>query len=101
MELNVNLHKEESDLLVDPSLYQKLVGSLVYLTITRSDISFFVHQVNQFLQTPHHLHLDVVHKIICYVQGTSSRGLFFLQAILLVLLLIAMLIGPVVLIHVA
>ena len=67
MELNVKLRKEAGDLLVDPSLYRKLVGSLVYLTITRQDISFVVQQVNQFLQTPHHLHLVVVHRIIRYV----------------------------------
>ncbi|RVW12494.1 Retrovirus-related Pol polyprotein from transposon TNT 1-94 [Vitis vinifera] len=77
MELNVKLHKEEGDLLVDPSLYRKLVGSLVYLTITRPDISFAVQQVSQFLQTPRHLHLAVVCRIIRYVQGTSTRGLFF------------------------
>ncbi|RVW32960.1 Retrovirus-related Pol polyprotein from transposon RE1 [Vitis vinifera] len=77
MELNVKLRKEESDLLADPSLYRKLVGSLVYLTITRPDISFAVQQVSQFLQTPRHLHLVVVRRIICYVQGTSTRGLFF------------------------
>nr|CAN66507.1 hypothetical protein VITISV_034008 [Vitis vinifera] len=77
MELNVKLRKEEGDLLVDPSLYRKLVGSLVYLTITRPDISFAVQQVSQFLQTPHHLHLAAVRRIIRYVQGTSTRGLFF------------------------
>ncbi|RVX19793.1 Retrovirus-related Pol polyprotein from transposon RE1 [Vitis vinifera] len=77
MELNVKLRKEESDLLVDPSLYRKLVGSLVYLTITRPDISFSVQQVSQFLQTPRHLHLAAVCRIIRYVQGTSTRGLFF------------------------
>ncbi|RVW89893.1 Retrovirus-related Pol polyprotein from transposon TNT 1-94 [Vitis vinifera] len=77
MELNVKLRKEEGDLLADPSLYRKLVGSLVYLTITRPDISFAVQQVNQFLQTPRHLHLAAVRRIIRYVQGTSTRGLFF------------------------
>ncbi|XP_060673329.1 uncharacterized mitochondrial protein AtMg00240-like [Ziziphus jujuba] len=77
MELNVKLHKEEGDLLADPSLYRKLVGSLVYLTITRPDISFTVQQVSQFLQTPRHLHLAAVHRIIRYVHGTSARGLFF------------------------
>ncbi|XP_034699365.1 uncharacterized mitochondrial protein AtMg00810-like [Vitis riparia] len=77
MELNVKLRKEEDDLLVDPSLYRKLVGSLVYLTITKSNISFVVQQVSQFLQTPRHLHLAVVCRIIRYVQGTSTRGLFF------------------------
>ena len=77
MELNVKLRKEEGDLLVYPSSYPKLVGSLVYLTITRPDISFSVQQVSQFLQTPHHLHLVVVRRIIRYVQGTSARGLFF------------------------
>ena len=75
IELNVKLRKEEGNLLVDPSLYRKLVGSLVYLTITRPDISFVVQQVSQFLQTPRHLHLVVVHRIISYVQDTSARGL--------------------------
>ncbi|KAF5458886.1 hypothetical protein F2P56_022881 [Juglans regia] len=55
MELS-QLRKEEGDLLADPNLYRKLVGSLVYLTITRPDISFAVQQVSQFLQTPPHLH---------------------------------------------
>ena len=76
MEVNVKLRKEEDDLVADPSLYRKLVGSLVYLTITRPDISFAVQQVSQFLQT-HHLHLAAVRRIIRYVQGTSTRGLFF------------------------
>ena len=53
------------------------MGSLVYLTITRLDISFVIQQVSQFLQTPRHLHLAAVRRIIRYVQGTSTRGLFF------------------------
>jgi hypothetical protein len=46
LEVNVNYHREESDLLLDPTLFHQLVGSLNYLTITRPDISFVVQQVS-------------------------------------------------------
>ena len=101
MELNARLRKEEGDLLVHLNLYRKLVGSLVYLIITRSNISFSVQQVNQFIQTPFHLHLAVIHRIIRYVQGTSTCGYSFLQSIFLILFLTMMLTGPIVLKHVA
>jgi hypothetical protein len=47
------------------------------LTITRPDISFTVQQVSQFLQTPRHLHLAAVRRIIRYLRGSPGRGLFF------------------------
>ncbi|PNX67443.1 hypothetical protein L195_g055631, partial [Trifolium pratense] len=33
--------------------------------------------MSQFMQTPRHLHLAAVRRIIRYLKGTSSRGLFF------------------------
>jgi hypothetical protein len=42
MEVNVKYRSEEGDLLSDPTVFQQLVGSLNYLTITRLDISFAV-----------------------------------------------------------
>ncbi|XP_019224515.1 PREDICTED: uncharacterized protein LOC109206178 [Nicotiana attenuata] len=77
LELNVKYHRDEGDLLPDPTLFQQLVGSLNYLTITRPDISFAVQQVSQYTQTPRHLHLVAVRRIIRYLSGTSTRGLFF------------------------
>ena len=61
----------------DPTIFRQLVGSLNYLTITRPDISFAVQQVSQFMHTPRRLHLAAVHRIIKYLRGTPSRGLFF------------------------
>jgi hypothetical protein len=77
MEINVKFRSEEGDLLSDPTVFRQLVGSLNYLTITRPDISFAVQQVSQFMQTPRHLHLAAVRRIIRYLRGSSSRGLFF------------------------
>ena len=68
---------EEGDLLSDPTVFQQLVGSLNYLTITRPDISFVVQQVSQFMQTTCHLHLAVVRRIIRYLRGSPGHGLFF------------------------
>ncbi|KAK2396270.1 putative mitochondrial protein [Trifolium repens] len=77
MEVNVKLRKDEGELLQDPTFYRKLVGSLIYLTITRPDISFAVHTVSKFMQNPRHLHLSAVQRIIRYLLATSKRGLFF------------------------
>ena len=77
MEINVKYSREEGELLSDPTLYRKLVGSLIYLTITRPDISYAVHIVSKFMQCPRHFHLSAVKRIIRYILGTPSRGLFF------------------------
>jgi len=60
MKVNVKYRKDKGDLLDDPTLYRSLVGSLIYLTTTRLDICYAVHQVNQFISSPRHLYLAVV-----------------------------------------
>ena len=52
IELNVHLTPSGGKPLSNPSLYRKLVGSLVYLTVTRPDIAYVVHQVSQYLSAP-------------------------------------------------
>lgn len=55
----------------DPTLYRHLVQSLIYLTITRPDISYAVNLVSQFMASPIHLHFAAVRWM------TSTRRLFF------------------------
>ena len=38
---------------VDATLYRQLVGSLLYLTHTRPDLSFAIGLVDRYMQTPH------------------------------------------------
>ena len=48
-EKNIELCAHEGKDLEHPTMYQQLVGSLIYLTMTRPDIAFtvgLVHQMN-------------------------------------------------------
>ena len=61
----------------NPSIYRRLVDNLVYLTVTRSDISYVVHQVSQYLSAPRSTHYAAVLRIFQYLKGTLFHGLFY------------------------
>eukprot|EP00253_Pinus_taeda_P004013 PITA_04013 len=63
--------------LVDSTLYRQLVGSLLYLTHTQLDISFLVGVFSRYMQKPHELHWKDAKRILRYVKGTSSFGIFY------------------------
>ena len=77
-ELNAHLTPSGGKPLSNPSLYKRLVGSLVYLTVTRPDISYAVHQVSQYLSAPRSTHYATVLCIIRYLKGTLFHNLFYL-----------------------
>lgn len=59
------------------TLYKSLIGALQYLTITRPDLSYAVNQVSQFLHAPTNDHFQAVKRVLRYVKGTISYGLYF------------------------
>ncbi|KAL0641188.1 hypothetical protein Bca4012_103811 [Brassica carinata] len=67
---------KEKQLFEDPKLYRKMVGKLIYLTITRPDICFAVNQVSQHMQTPRVHHWKMVDRILRYLSGTSGQGVW-------------------------
>jgi hypothetical protein len=52
LEQNVKLSANEGDLVEDTIMYIRIVGSLIYMTITRPNLNYVVGVVNQFMQTP-------------------------------------------------
>ncbi|XP_019179838.1 PREDICTED: uncharacterized protein LOC109175035 [Ipomoea nil] len=71
------LSKDGGTDLEDNSQYRKVVGKLLYLTITRPDICFAVQQLSQFLDSPATLHLQAAHRVLRYIKNSPGQGLFF------------------------
>jgi hypothetical protein len=77
LEQNVKLSGNEGDLVEDTTMYKRIVGSLIYMTITRPDLSHVVGVVSQFMQTPQKPHLDAVRRIRRYIKHTLHYGIFY------------------------
>ncbi|KAM7513703.1 hypothetical protein LguiA_003286 [Lonicera macranthoides] len=77
LDTNVRLTSFDGTPLSDGTLYRQLVGSLVYLTVTRPDIAYAVHVVSQFMAAPCSTHFDAVIRILRYLKGTVFHGLHY------------------------
>ena len=77
MDLVVKLRRDSGTLLGDPSPYRKLIGRLLYLTITRPDITYAVHCLSQFMSAPTDRHLQAVYRVLKYIKNNPDQGLFY------------------------
>ena len=50
------LSKKDDGSKVDPTLYKRLVGSLMKLTATRLDIMFALSLISRFMESPKNTH---------------------------------------------
>ncbi|XP_019227724.1 PREDICTED: uncharacterized protein LOC109209012 [Nicotiana attenuata] len=53
----------------------KIDGSLLYLTITRPDISFAVQTLSQFMQKPKQSHMEAELRVVRYIKGAPGMRL--------------------------
>ena len=61
---------------VNSTLYKQLVGSLMYLTATRPDVAFAASYVSIFMESPKDTHWKVGKRILRYIVGTTTHGLW-------------------------
>ena len=64
-----------SEPMSNPCFYQRIVGKLIYLTITRPDITYSVSLISQFMHSPTLLHWEILKRILRYLKGSVGRGI--------------------------
>jgi hypothetical protein len=77
MEQNLKISKFEGGELVDSTIYRQLIGSLIYLTTTRPDLSYAVNILFHFMQQPQEIHWNEAKRVLRYIQGTKDFGLLY------------------------
>lgn len=68
---------EHGELLEDAEVYRRIIGKLLYLNLTRPDISYSVQQLSQFMHEPRKPHLQAAIHVIKYLAGTMDWGLYY------------------------
>ena len=71
------LTRDENGVRIDGTFYKQIVGSLMYLTATRPDLMFVVSLISRYMERPTETHLQTAKRVLRYVKGTVSFGLFY------------------------
>lgn len=77
MAAHLKLHLTSGEPMPNPEPYQRLVGKLIYLTISRPDISFTVHALSKFMHKPTTSHYQAALRVLQYLKGSPEQGILF------------------------
>jgi hypothetical protein len=77
MSTTASLDPDENSEAVDPREYRSMIGSLLYLTVTRSNIQFTVCLCAHFQASPHSSHRIAVQRIFRYLKRTPKFGIWY------------------------
>ncbi|KAG8502460.1 hypothetical protein CXB51_000380 [Gossypium anomalum] len=62
---------------IDCQLFRSLIGSLLYLTNSRPDILQATSLLSRYMQSPSKHHFGAAKRILRYLKGTSSFGIWY------------------------
>ncbi|XP_042472423.1 uncharacterized mitochondrial protein AtMg00810-like [Zingiber officinale] len=76
LQSNDHLHHSDSEK-IDPTIYRKLVGKLIYLTFTRPDLCYTVQVLSQYMSQPTIEHFKAALRVLRYLKGSPGCGVFY------------------------
>jgi len=68
---------DKGTLLKEPNRYRRLIGRLIYLTVSRPDITYAVHVLSRFMHQPRKDHIKAALRVVRYLKKALGQGLFF------------------------
>jgi hypothetical protein len=77
MSMATALDPNENGDVVDQREYRSMIGSLLYLTVTRPDIQFIVCLCARFQASPRNLHWTTIRWIFRYLKYTLEFGIWY------------------------
>lgn len=77
MDSITHLFVSDGNMLPDASQYRRLIGRLLYLTISCPDITYTVHKLSQYVAQPHTSHLAATNHLLKYLKSSPGQGIFF------------------------
>jgi hypothetical protein len=77
MSMGMVLNLDENGEDVDQREYRSMIGSLLYLTVTRPDIQFVMCLCTSFPSSPHSSHQTAVQRIFRYLKHTPEFGIWY------------------------
>ena len=75
MDSHLKLTPTKGTILSNPHPYQRLVGKLIYLTVTRPDIAFPVHVLSQYMHQPTSVHMQTARRLLRYLVANPGQGI--------------------------
>lgn len=75
IEQNNYLASDKGPLHSDPKQYRRLVGRLVYLSITRPELCNAIHLLSQFMKAPHVAHWEAALRVVRFLKGSPGQGI--------------------------
>jgi len=68
---------DKSDLLEDLGHYRKLIRRLIYLIVSRPNVTYSIHVLSRFMNQPHKLYMEATLCVMRYLKNTPGQWLFF------------------------